>query len=41
MELVQKKTNATISAMNGENKKTRAFIPSPERLRIGELIVIY
>jgi hypothetical protein len=38
---VLKKTNARISTITGENKKTRAFIPSPERLRIGELIVIY
>jgi hypothetical protein len=30
-----------MTATNDEKKKTRAFIPSPERLRIGELIMIY
>jgi hypothetical protein len=30
--LEQKNTSAIITPMNGENKKTRAFIPSPKRL---------
>jgi hypothetical protein len=39
--LEQKNMSAIITAINDENKKTGAFIPSPERLRIGELIMIY
>jgi hypothetical protein len=32
VEPEQKNTSAIITAINDENKKTRAFIPSPERL---------